>query len=117
MVSLFCFWKLQALAAPNRIKRGLLDIVPVTAQDACDYNIGNATYASDPRDCQIYFICDHGWPVASRCPDGTIWTPSGPHDGVCESPDRARNDECGFIYTGIQTGESAQNRKFKTILI
>lgn len=36
--------------------------VPIEAEDGCNPTIGNATFVADAGNCQVFYICDHGWP-------------------------------------------------------
>ncbi|XP_014664158.1 PREDICTED: uncharacterized protein LOC106806660 [Priapulus caudatus] len=82
-----------AVATPVEKRLG----VPIEAEDGCNPSIGAATFVSDARDCQVFYICDHGWPKITRCPGVTIWTQIDDHEGRCEAPENGTNSVCGYV--------------------
>ncbi|XP_014668533.1 PREDICTED: peritrophin-1-like [Priapulus caudatus] len=68
--------------------------VPLSAEDDCNPNIGAKNFSADASDCQIFYICDHGWPKIKICPADTIWTPAIER---CEDKYDAVNRECNYI--------------------
>ncbi|XP_014665098.1 PREDICTED: uncharacterized protein LOC106807305 [Priapulus caudatus] len=72
--------------------------VPVAAEDACNPSLGNATFAADASDCQLFYMCVHGWPQLSFCPADTILSQTSAHVGRCETAVRAcQRHVCGHV--------------------
>lgn len=43
---------------------------------------------------QVFYICDHGWPKITFCPEDTIWTPALER---CEDKYDAVNADCRYV--------------------
>ncbi|XP_014676182.1 PREDICTED: uncharacterized protein LOC106816133 [Priapulus caudatus] len=69
--------------------------VPLSAEDDCNPNIRARNFSADPNDCQVFYICDNGWPKISFCPGVTVWTPAAER---CLNRHEAENAVCQFVY-------------------
>ncbi|XP_014669843.1 PREDICTED: uncharacterized protein LOC106810857 [Priapulus caudatus] len=67
--------------------------VPLQAEDDCNPYIGALNFSADTTDCQVFYICDHGWPKIRHCPSDTIWTPAVSR---CMGKYEAVNNDCNY---------------------
>ncbi|XP_014681035.1 PREDICTED: uncharacterized protein LOC106820939 [Priapulus caudatus] len=89
LIIALCALVYMAAASPLEKRLG----VPVQAEDDCNPKIGAKNFSTDATDCQVFYICDHGWPKIRRCPGDTIWTPALER---CTDKYFAVNDECRY---------------------